>query len=96
MPVLWDKTRETIVSKESAEIIRMFNFSFNGLTGNYDDYYLEELRPDIDELNTWVYDTVNNGVYKSGFAISQEANDEAIHALFVSLDWLTDLLGQTR
>jgi putative glutathione S-transferase len=96
VPVLWDRTRETIVSNESAEIIRMFNSAFNGLTGHHDNYYPEELRPGIDEINARVYDTVNNGVYKAGFATSQEAYDEAVHALFDSLDWLEGILGQTR
>lgn len=96
VPILWDKTRETIVSNESAEIIRMFNSAFNGLTGNHDDYYPKDLRPRIDEINARVYDTVNNGVYKAGFATSQSAYDEAVHTLFDSLDWLETMLGQTR
>lgn len=93
VPVLWDKQRETIVSNESAEIIRMFNSAFNALTGNDDDYYPEDLRPRIDEINQRVYDTVNNGVYKAGFATKQGAYEEAAHALFASLDWIEDLLG---
>ncbi|PVA11090.1 glutathione-dependent reductase [Pelagivirga sediminicola] len=96
VPVLWDKSRETIVSNESAEIIRMFNSAFDALAGNHDDYYPEELRPAIDEVNARVYDTVNNGVYKAGFATSQEAYDEAVHALFDSLDWIEGRLGRTR
>jgi len=68
VPVLWDKQQNTIVSNESSEIIRMFNSAFNGLTGNTTDFYPESLRPEIDTLNARIYDTVNNGVYKSGFA----------------------------
>ena len=82
VPVLWDKQRDTIVSNESAEIIRMLNSAFNDLTGNTDDYWPEELRDDIEEVNARIYDTVNNGVYKSGFATSQEAYDAAVHPLF--------------
>ncbi|MAQ84622.1 MAG: glutathione-dependent reductase [Maritimibacter sp.] len=96
VPVLWDKQRDTIVSNESAEIIRMLNSAFNDLTGNTDDYWPEELRDDIEEVNARIYDTVNNGVYKSGFATSQEAYDEAVHALFDSLDWLEDRLSRNR
>lgn len=96
VPVLWDKERETIVSNESAEIIRMFNSAFNGLTGNTDDYYPEPLRAGIDEVNARVYDTVNNGVYKSGFATTQEAYDKAVHPLFDSLDWLEEQLSTQR
>ncbi len=95
VPVLWDKTRETIVSNESAEIIRMLNTAFNDLTGNHDDYYPEALRSEIDAVNERVYDTVNNGVYKSGFATTQAAYDAAVHPLFESLDWLdARLTGQ--
>ena len=96
VPVLWDKHRETIVSNESAEIIRMFNSAFNGLTGNTDDYYPEALRGEIDTVNERVYDAVNNGVYKSGFATTQEAYDEAIHPLFDALDWLEERLSGQR
>ncbi|WP_114964616.1 glutathione S-transferase family protein [Alkalilacustris brevis] len=96
VPVLWDKTRETIVSNESAEIIRMFNSAFDDITGNRDDYYPAPLRDEIDAVNARVYDTVNNGVYRSGFATTQEAYDEAVTALFESLDWLEDRLGRQR
>ncbi|RUT34947.1 glutathione S-transferase family protein [Arsenicitalea aurantiaca] len=95
VPVLWDKKRKTIVSNESAEIIRMFNSAFDGLTGNEDDYYPEPLRARIDEINARVYDDINNGVYKAGFATSQEAYDEAVTALFDALDWVEGLLGET-
>jgi putative glutathione S-transferase len=95
VPVLWDKERETIVSNESAEIIRMLNGAFDALTGNDDDYYPEALRPRIDEVNARIYDTVNNGVYRAGFATTQAAYDEAVHALFASLDWIEAILGDT-
>lgn len=88
VPVLWDKKTGTIVSNESAEIIRMFNSAFDGLTGNNADFYPEALRAEIDAVNARVYDTVNNGVYKSGFATSQVAYEEAVTALFDTLDWL--------
>lgn len=96
VPVLWDTQRETIVSNESSEIIRMFNSAFNDLTGNTGDYWPEPLRDDIEAVNARVYDTVNNGVYKSGFATTQAAYDEAVTALFDSLDWLEDRLGRGR
>ncbi|RVV97409.1 glutathione S-transferase family protein [Mesobaculum littorinae] len=96
VPVIWDKERGTIVSNESAEIIRMFNEAFDGITGNTDDYWPEELRDAIAPINDRVYDTVNNGVYKAGFATSQEAYDEAVHPLFDSLDWLEGILSENR
>lgn len=96
VPVLWDKQRETIVSNESAEIIRMFNSAFDGLTGNSDDYWPESLREAIEPVNARIYDTVNNGVYKAGFATTQEAYDKAVHPLFDSLDWLEERLGENR
>ena len=88
VPVLWDKKTGTIVSNESAEIIRMFNSAFDGITGNTLDFYPEDLRADIDELNALVYDTVNNGVYKCGFATSQAAYDKNFEKLFATLDLL--------
>ena len=96
VPVLWDTERETIVSNESAEIIRMFNSAFDDITGNTDDYWPENLRDDIEPVNDRIYDTVNNGVYKAGFATSQEAYDEAVHPLFDSLDWLESRLSENR
>ncbi|WP_118132766.1 glutathione S-transferase family protein [Oceanicella sp. SM1341] len=96
VPVLWDKQRGTIVSNESAEIIRMFNSAFDGITGNRDDYWPEALHDEIGMLNARVYDTVNNGVYKAGFATTQQAYDEAVQALFASLDWLEELLSARR
>jgi putative glutathione S-transferase len=96
VPVLWDSARETIVSNESAEIIRMFNSAFNHITGNTDDYYPAELRDAIDMVNARIYDSLNNGVYKAGFATGQSAYDTAVHAVFDSLDWLEGLLGTSR
>ena len=95
VPVLWDKQRGTIVNNESSEIIRMFNSAFNGLTGNDDDYYPEPLRARIDEINKRVYDTVNNGVYKAGFATKQEVYEKNVRALFESLDWIEGILGDS-
>ena len=86
VPVLWDKQRQTIVSNESAEIIRMLNSAFNEITGNTDDYYPADLRADIDALNDWIYPTINNGVYRAGFATTQEAYAEAYQDLFTALD----------
>jgi putative glutathione S-transferase len=95
VPVLWDKQTGTIVSNESADIIRMFNSAFNDVTGNHDDYYPQELRPDIDAINSLVYDTVNNGVYKCGFATTQAAYAENFDKLFATLDQIeTRLSGQ--
>lgn len=88
VPVLWDKQGDTIVSNESAEIIRMFNSAFDGITGNTDDYYPEALRAEIDAINATIYDTVNNGVYRAGFATTQEAYEAAFHPLFATLDSL--------
>jgi glutathionyl-hydroquinone reductase len=96
VPVLWDKQTETIVSNESSEIIRMFNSAFNHLTGNTDDYYPEELHEQIHSLNDRIYDTINNGVYRAGFATTQAAYEEAFHALFDSLDWVEGLLSRQR
>ncbi|TCM86973.1 glutathione S-transferase family protein [Rhodovulum steppense] len=96
VPVLWDRTRGTIVSNESAEIIRMFNSAFDGITGNRDDYWPAALRAEIETLNERIYDSVNNGVYKAGFATTQAAYDEAVAALFDSLDWLEDRLATRR
>ncbi|OED48417.1 glutathione S-transferase family protein [Leisingera sp. S232] len=96
VPVLWDTQQNTIVSNESSEIIRMFNSAFDGITGNTDDYWPEELREPIEAVNARIYSTVNNGVYKCGFATTQEAYDAAVEPLFASLDWLEDLLSQHR
>lgn len=96
VPILWDKERETIVSNESSEIIRMFNSAFNGITGNTHDYWPEDERDAIEEVNARIYDTLNNGVYKSGFATTQAAYEAAVYPLFDTLDWLEDRLSQNR
>ena len=96
VPVLWDRQRDTIVNNESAEIIRMLSSAFDGIGAAAGDYYPEPLRAEIDAINERVYDTVNNGVYKCGFATSQQAYDEAVHPLFETLDWLEGLLGERR
>jgi len=96
VPVLWDKKNNTIVSNESAEIIRMFNSAFDELGATEGDYYPEHLREDIEALNTRIYDTVNNGVYKAGFATTQAAYEEAVLPLFETLDWLEQRLAAQR
>lgn len=96
VPILWDKTRSTIVSNESSEIIRMFNSAFDAITGNTDDYWPIALRDEIETVNARIYSTLNNGVYKSGFATSQSAYDAAIVPLFETLDWLEDRLSTSR
>jgi putative glutathione S-transferase len=93
VPVLWDKQRGTIVNNESAEIIRMFNTAFDGTGARAGDYYPQALRTEIDALNARIYDTVNNGVYKAGFATSQDAYEEAVYPLFETLDWLEERLS---
>jgi glutathionyl-hydroquinone reductase len=96
VPVLWDKEQATIVSNESSEIIRMFNSAFDEITGNRDDFWPAELRTDIESVNERIYSTLNNGVYKCGFATSQSAYEAAVGPLFDTLDWLEDCLGKTR
>ena len=88
IPVLWDKQRQMIVNNESSEIIRMLNAAFDGVGAVAGDYYPPELRHDIDVVNARVYENVNNGVYRAGFATTQEAYDEAVVAVFDTLDWL--------
>ena len=96
VPVLWDKKTNTIVNNESSEIIRMFNSAFDGVGAAEGDYYPSGLRPEIDEVNDRIYRTVNNGVYRAGFATSQEAYEEAFRALFETLDWLEARLAGQR
>src|ERR1700734_143669 len=93
VPVLWDRKTGTIVNNESSEIIRMFNHAFDGVGAAKGDYYPSELRTEIDALNARIYATVNNGVYRAGFATTQEAYEEAFRALFETLDWLEDRLS---
>jgi putative glutathione S-transferase len=96
VPILWDKKTKTIVNNESIEIIRLFNTAFNELTGNQDDYFPLALREEIETVNSRIYDTINNGVYKAGFATSQEAYNDAYSTLFDSLDWLENRLSKQR
>jgi putative glutathione S-transferase len=96
VPVLWDKQRGTIVNNESAEIIRMFNSAFDGVGAKAGDYYPAELRDDIDGLNSEIYDRVNNGVYKAGFATKQAAYEEAVRPLFATLDKIEARLAARR
>jgi putative glutathione S-transferase len=96
VPVLWDKERRTIVNNESAEIIRMFNGAFGGFTNVRTDYYPQPLRAEIDRINTLTYENVNNGVYRTGFATSQEAYEEAFRSVFAALDEIEARLARTR
>jgi putative glutathione S-transferase len=96
VPVLWDKETATIVSNESSEIIRMFNGAFDHLGAKPGDFYPEALREQIESINKRVYHTVNNGVYKCGFATSQEVYEEAFVALFDTLDWIESRLSEQR
>ena len=96
VPVLWDKQTGRIVSNESAEIIRMFNSAFDEVGAKPGDWYPQDKRDEIDALNERIYETVNNGVYKSGFATSQEAYEEAVRPLFDSLDWIEGILADKR
>jgi len=96
VPALWDRRRGTIVSNESADIIRMFNSAFDGVGAAAGDYYPQHLRADIDAINDVVYDKVNNGVYKAGFATAQDAYEEAVIPLFETLDELEARLDDSR
>ena len=96
VPVLWDKKLKRIVSNESAEIIRMFNSAFNALTGNTLDFYPQALHSTIDSLNERIYPAVNNGVYRAGFATSQQAYESAFDDVFAELDHLEQHLGSHR
>ena len=96
VPILWDKQEQTIASNESSEIIRMFNSAFDAVGAKPGDYYPQAHRDRIDEINDRVYNTLNNGVYKCGFATSQKAYDEAVVPLFDTLDYLEGLLSENR
>jgi putative glutathione S-transferase len=96
VPALWDKKRRTIVNNESSEIIRMLNSAFEAFTNVHTDYYPAELRGEIDRINDIVYPTVNNGVYRAGFATSQEAYEEAARGIFETFDQLEDRLSRQR
>ncbi|WP_353221477.1 glutathione S-transferase family protein [Salinisphaera sp. C84B14] len=96
-PTLWDRQHETIVSNESADIVRMLNSAFDGVAEHPErDYYPSELRAEIDAVNERVYHDVNNGVYKAGFATTQEAYEQAFEKLFATLDWLDARLAEQR
>jgi putative glutathione S-transferase len=96
VPVIWDKQKGTIVSNESSEIIRMFNSAFDDVGALPGNYYPAKLRAEIDALNDKIYSTVNNGVYKAGFATRQAAYEEAVDALFETLDMLEKRLSRQR
>lgn len=96
VPVLWDRQTGTIVSNESSEIIRMFNSAFDAITGDGQDFWPADLRAAIEEVNARIYDTLNNGVYKAGFATTQAAYDAAVGPLFDTLDWLETRLAEHR
>lgn len=96
VPVLWDKQQNCIVSNESAEIIRMFNEAFNHLTGNTLNFYPEHLRKDIDAINELVYHGINNGVYRTGFATTQQAYEQAFDTLFSALEKVERRLAGQR
>ncbi len=96
VPVLWDKYSQKIVSNESSEIIRMFNSAFNEITSNHDDYWPAALRRDIENVNQDIYDNINNGVYKAGFATSPAAYEDAVAALFAALDRMEARLHRQR
>lgn len=94
VPILWDKAQGRIVSNESAEIIRMLNSAFDGLTGNTTDFWPEALRDQIEAVNDRIYPGLNNGVYRAGFATEQSAYDGAVREVFATVDWLEDLLAR--
>jgi putative glutathione S-transferase len=96
VPVLWDKKRQTIVNNESSEIIRMLNSSFDAFVGVGLDFYSVELRKEIDEINDVVYNNVNNGVYRCGFAKTQQAYNKAFDCLFNTLDEIEERLSKHR
>lgn len=96
VPILWDKQRQTIVSNESSEIIRMMNSAFDSITGNTFDFWPVAMRDAIVPINERIYDTLNNGVYKCGFATTQEAYDAAVVPLFETLEWLETRLADNR
>jgi putative glutathione S-transferase len=96
VPVFWDKKRRTIVNNESSEIVRMLNSAFDAFTNEHADYYPQELRGEVDAINERIYMTVNNGVYRAGFATAQDAYAEACAALFETLDDMEERLSRQR
>ncbi len=96
VPILWDKKEKTIVNNESAEIIRMFNTAFNDLTQNKQNYYPKDIQSEIDGMNKFIYENINNGVYKAGFATEQNVYEKEVDNLFKALDQLEILLNEQR
>lgn len=97
VPLLWDKKEKTIVNNESSDLIRILNSSFNEFAGNPKlDLYPEDLRSDIDAANAWIYHSINNGVYKCGFATKQDAYNQAFKELFEGLDKAENILSRQR
>tara|TARA_B100000900_G_C20595766_1_gene723324 strand:- start:2735 stop:3658 length:924 start_codon:yes stop_codon:yes gene_type:complete len=96
VPILWDKKMETIVSNESSEIIRMLNSEFNDLTGDTNNFYPSDKQKEIDEINDYIYERINNGVYKTGFATSQDVYEDEVNKLFEGLDFIENLLNQNQ
>jgi putative glutathione S-transferase len=96
VPVFWDKKQRVVVNNESSEIIRMLNSAFDAFTTVRTDFYPAELRSEIDRINDIIYPNVNNGVYRSGFATTQSAYEEAARAVFATLDQLEDRLSRQR
>ncbi len=96
VPTLWDRKKKTIVNNESSEIIRMLNSAFDGIGAKAGDYYPAAMRGEIDEVNAFVYEHVNNGVYRSGFAKTQDAYNEAVARVFKGLDWMEERLSRQR
>jgi len=92
VPILWDKKTNTIVNNESAEIIRILNFSFNDISNNHDDYYPVNLQNEIDDINEVIYQNINNGVYKTGFSKTQSSYENSAKKLFESLDMIENKL----
>lgn len=96
VPVLWDKKTKKIVNNESSQIIRIFNEAFNSITGNTDNYYPQELANEINTINDFIYENINNGVYRCGFATTQEAYEDAYERLFSALDKIESILSNQR
>lgn len=96
VPILWDKHTQAIVSNESADIVRMFNNSFDSVGAKAGDFYPKDLRSEIDTLNIRIHDSVNDGVYKAGFAGNQDAYDKAVAPLFETFDWVEERLSHSR
>ena len=96
VPILLDKKSKKIVSNESADIIRIFNSSFDKITGNTEDFWPKNLQKEIEPINKRIYETLNNGVYRAGFATSQSSYDKAVTKLFDTMEWLEEILSNNR